>query len=135
MELVSKASRSHTYGCSHNSSKRAHRRQQQTIPTSSGALSGVTHSAHNALQQHIMIPLTEKWNTDNRGARRVEHDPSAKLSYLKFADDILLISGSLKHTTTMLDDLITATSAHGLQLQPTKTKNISNNIESPTTTW
>ena len=53
-------------------------------------------------------------------------DPNTNLSNLRFADDILLISGSLKHTTTMADDLTTATTAHGLQLHPTKTQIISN---------
>ena len=32
----------------------------------------------------------------------------------------------MKHTTTMLDELCTATTAHGLQLHPTKTQIISN---------
>ena len=37
----------------------------------------------------------------------------------------LLISGSLKHTTTMLDDLTTGTRAHGLQVHPAKTQIVS----------
>ena len=63
---------------------------------------------------------SEKWNRDNRGARRIEHDLDANIFNLRFADDILLVSGSHKHTKTMWDDFITATITHGLQLPPTK---------------
>ena len=59
--------------------------------------------------QHITKPVAE-------------HDRDANFPNLRFADDINLFSGSLKHTTTMLDDLSTATKAHGLQLHPTKNK-------------
>ena len=43
--------------------------------------------------------------------------------FLRFADDNLLLSSSFKYTTTMPDDLTTATPAHGLQLQHTKNTN------------
>ena len=82
----------------------------------------------NPLLHFIMKPRTEKWNRDNQGVRLAEHDRDANLSNPRFADDILPISGSLKHTT-MLDDLTTATTAHGLQPHPTKTKIISNTEE------
>ena len=59
------------------------------------------------------------------GVRLAEHDPDTNLSNLRFADDILLVGGSLKHTTTMLDDLTTAATAHGLPLHLTKTQIIS----------
>ena len=49
---------------------------------------------------------------------------NTNLSNLGFADDILLISGSLKHTTTMLDDFTTATTAHGFHRHSTKTKKV-----------
>ena len=41
---------------------------------------------------------------------------------VRFADAIFLISGTLKQTTTRPDELITATTAHGLQLHAMKTK-------------
>ena len=41
--------------------------------------------------------------------KHAEHDPNTNLSNLRFAVDILLFSGSLKHATTMLDDLTTTT--------------------------
>ena len=41
---------------------------------------------------------------------------------LMFADDILIISSSVKTTTTMPDDLTTARTAHGFQQTPKKTK-------------
>ena len=69
----------------------------------------------NSLLQYIMKPpLTGKWKRHNRGVKLAEHDPDANLSNLRFADDILLISGSLKRTIFLLDDLATATTAHGL---------------------
>ena len=120
--------------------------------TSSGEPNRETHSArsclpHPSLLHNIKEPLSKKVeHTDrpthhlqrrspsrtrpqlqmrNHGVRFVEHDPSSNLSNLRFAGDMLLISGSPKHTTTKLDDLTTATTAHGLQLRATKTKIIS----------
>ena len=55
---------------------------------------------NNSLPQFIITPLTEKWTRGNHGVRLLENDPDANLSNLRFAADILLISGSLKHTTT-----------------------------------
>ena len=80
----------------------------------------------NSLQQFIMKPLTGKWKRCNHGILLVEHDADRNLSNLRFTADILLISGSLKHTTTMLDDITTAATAHGLQLHSTKSQIISN---------
>ena len=79
----------------------------------------------NSLLQYILKPLTGQWKTYDRGVRLAEHDPDTNLSNLRFADDILLIDGSLKHSTTMLDDLTTATTAYGHQLHTTKTQIIS----------
>ena len=65
--------------------------------------------------RHVMTPPTENWDRDNHGVRLDEHDRDSNLSNLRFADDIFLISSSLKHTTSMPDDPTTATTAHGLQ--------------------
>ena len=86
----------------------------------------------NAHLQHTVKP-PEKWSRAYHGVRRVEHVPDANLSNVRFADDILLISGSLKHTTTVLDDLTTATTAHGLQLLAMKKQNMSPNTTSTNT--
>ena len=59
-----------------------------------------------------MQPVKKKWNRDNHRVRLVEHDRDANFSNPRFAEDILSITSSLKHTTTMLDDLITATTPH-----------------------
>ena len=77
----------------------------------------------NSLLQNIKKQPSVKVR-DNHGVSIAEHDRDAYLPHLRFARDILLISGSLKHATTVLDDLTTATTAHGLQLHPTNTKNI-----------
>ena len=106
-----KALRSHTCRCSHTNTedKQIHykRRTKQGDP--------LCTLLFNSLLQHIMNPRTEKWNRDNHGVRLVEHHRGANLSNLRVAGDILPISRSLKHST-MLNDLITATRAHGLQL-------------------
>ena len=124
----SRASKNHT--CSYSQSSTTHSEQANTrtskgnTSTSSGEPSRLTHSARsrsNSLLQHMLKnPLMEEWNKRNHGVTLVEHDRDAGLSNLKFTDDILLISGSLKHTTTMLDDIIAAASAHGLRLHATK---------------
>ena len=84
-------------------SSSAHRRQKQILPPRARNQAG--RSAHHALVQHTpavhMKPLTGKWKRDNHGVKLAEHDPNTNLSSLGFADDILLISGSLQHTTTM----------------------------------
>ena len=56
----------------------------------------------NSLLQHIVKPAEGKWKRDNHGVELAEHDPDTNLSNLRFADDILLISGSLKNVTNML---------------------------------
>ena len=58
------------------------------------------------------------------------------LSYPRFADDILLVGLRLNILRTMLEDFITATSLHGLQRHPTKTKSLSasREIKAETTT-
>ena len=61
--------------------------------------------------------LTLKANTfTSRG------EPDVNLCNLRFADHILLIGGSLKRTTTVPDDLTTATTAHGLQFNATSNR-------------
>ena len=75
----------------------------------------------NSLLQYILK------QPESRREKTTESNlPDTNLSNLRFADDILLISGSLKHTTTMPDDLTTAATTHGLELHPTKTRIISN---------
>ena len=64
---------------------------------------------------HDGYSFIPRWNEE------AAHDQHEPLPTSDFADDTLLISGSLKHTTTMLDDLTKATTAHGLQLHARKT--------------
>ena len=52
------------------------------------------------------------------GVRFVDSDCGAKLSKLRFVDEIILIRGSLKQMTTMLDDFITAITAHACNYNP-----------------
>ena len=80
----------------------------------------------HSLPQHIMKSTAETWTRCIHGVRLVEHDPNTNLSDIRFAVDILVISDSLKHTTTIQDDFPTATTTHDLQLHFTKITIISN---------
>ena len=96
-------------------SKQAHfsRRTKQGDPLST--------LLFNPLPQYIIQTTSEK--VEQRHPRRLaEFDRDEKCPNFCLVDDILPISGSLKHTTTMLGDLTTAAMAHGLQLNPTNTK-------------
>ena len=102
----------------------AHRRQKQRPP--SRARNQAWRPAQHALIQYSMKPIPGKCKRYNHGVSFVEHDRDANLSNLRVADDIILISGSLKLTTTMQDDFTAVTTAHGLQLHSTKTTIMSN---------
>ena len=79
-----------------------------------------------------MNPPTEQRNRSNNWVRLVDYHPDTNLSDPKFANDVLLVSGTLKHTTTKLNDLTTATTAHGLQQHHHKNNNhLQDNIENP----
>ena len=133
----SKASRNQTYRYSQSSTNNS---EQQYRPTSKVNVSTSSEEPSrenplitplfNSLLQYIMKPLTEKWKREHRGVKLAEHDPDTNLSSLRFADDIILISDSLKYTTTMLDDL-TATTAHDLQPHSTQAKIIPNTTLKP----
>ena len=89
--------------------------------------------AHGGLCENKALSSQTKLlgpTTSDQQRATILTDVNSKQFYLEsFADDTLLrISGSLKHTTTMLDDL---TTAHSLQLHSTKTKNISNTTSTP----
>ena len=119
----SKAPRNHTRSYSQSSTTSSE--QQCTMTSKSrhfhfewGTKQGdpLSTLSFNSLLQYITKPRTGNWDRDNHVVRLGEDDPDTNLSNLRFEDDFLLISGSLKHTGTMLDDLTTATTAHGLQL-------------------
>ena len=91
----------------------------KTIPPRAGkhaqpSLVQLTPTVHNE------TTVREPWNGDNKGVGLAELDHDAILPSLGFADDILLISGSLKQTTTKLDDFIITTMACSLQRHHTK---------------
>ena len=101
--------------------------EQQYAPTSTATFIS-SGELNRRLTQHALVNSLSEIPHDNRkvdhGIRHGEHDTSTNLSNLRFADDILLISGSLKHTTNVLDDLTTATRAQGLELHPRKQHDI-----------
>ena len=74
----------------------------------------------NALLQHILAPLVPNWQRKRRGVQ-LGHTDESTLTNLRFADDILLTSQTLHNLKTVLSDLITSTKPHGLELHPTKT--------------
>ena len=107
-----------------------HRRQKQTLPPRARNQAGRPDSARSRsthLLQCIMKPLTEKWNRGNHGVRLVEHDRDPN----SFQPQVRGRHCShqrltWEHTTTVLDNHITATEAPGLQRHSTKTIIISN---------
>ena len=118
----SKALRNHTYSYSQISTAR--RSQTQTLPPRVENQAGTP-------TQHALVPVTPTTHheTTNKNGTQVTTESNLSSTTLartspifRFADDILLVSGSLKHTTTMLDKLIAATTAHGLQLHTRKRK-------------
>ena len=104
-------------------SNSTHRCQKQAVPLRAENQAG-RPGQHAPVQLIPAVhpgPTVRKVERDNHGVRHVEHNHDANLSNLRFADDILLISGSVDHTTTMPDDLTTASTAQGLQLHEQKT--------------
>ena len=75
----------------------------------------------NALLQHVPESLIPDWQRRRRGLQLAHTDESV-LTNLRFADDILLVSQTLPNLKTLLGDLVTAASPHGLEVHPTKTK-------------
>jgi hypothetical protein len=55
-----------------------------------------------------------------------------KLNHLRFADDIVLISHSPQEATTMLNELVNASSSIGLMVNKTKTKSMRNHLANTT---
>ena len=118
-----KASRNHTYSDSQSCTTSNERQRTLTLKSKHFHFERGTEQSDQLstlLFKSLMKP--KKWKRCDHGVRLSEHDPNTILSNPNFEDDILLISGSLKDTTTMLDDFTTATTAHGLQLHPTKTQ-------------
>ena len=68
----------------------------------------------------------KKWMICNHEVALAGRHPNANLSNLRFEDDIILTRGSLKHTTTMLDDLTTKRTARSLHLHSTNIPIMSN---------
>ena len=101
----SKALRNHTYSYSQSSSTN---NEQQYTPTSKSKHFHIERETKqgdpfgtllfHSLQQYIRKTPTEKWNRGNHGVKLGEHDPDTNFSNLRFADHILLVSASLKHT-------------------------------------
>ena len=107
-----KTLRRHAYSCSQSSTTNNVRQVHTDVTSKQFHLEWGTKQGDplstllfNPLQQYNMKPLTEKWNRGNHGVRLAEQDHDANFSNLRFADDILLMSGSLKHTTTALHEL------------------------------
>ena len=73
-----------------NTSNTTRRRQKQAIPPELGTKQGTRScSTHSYMKR-----LSGSCNRDNHSVRLVEDDPDTDLSNPRFADDILLVSGS-----------------------------------------
>ena len=87
----------------------------------------------NALLQHVLEPLIPEWQRRRRGVQ-LAHTHESVLTNLRFADDILLVSQTLSNLKVLLGDLITAATPHGLEVHPTKTKIMTNQLRIRTRT-
>ena len=75
----------------------------------------------NALLEHIMRPIKEKWSKRKYGIKLNDDDDST-LTNLRFADDILLTGTTLHQTREMLKDIKQAAENVGLHLHTDNTK-------------
>ena len=73
----------------------------------------------NAASEKLMRYLEEKWQRKRWGVKTyMQH----RLVDLRFADDLLLIAGSLHQAQNMLKDLICKAKEFGLEVHEDKTK-------------
>jgi len=79
----------------------------------------------NALLEHIFRPLKQKWAKQARGIE-LSLNTGHSLTNLRFADDVLIMARSKLQLRSMIADLQTEASKHGLELHPEKTKVITN---------
>ena len=77
----------------------------------------------NAMMESIFRSLKIKWNPSKVG---LEMGAVERLTNLRFADDVLLLTDSKKRMLSMLEDLSTESAKHGLHLHPDKSKVITN---------
>ena len=81
----------------------------------------------NAALEEVMRKCKAKWSTTGLGIRVDEQ--TERLTNLRFADDILLISPTLPQLTEMIGDLAMFASQLGLQVHPDKTKILGNVLD------
>ena len=74
----------------------------------------------NAVLEHLMRPLKQKWAEKGLGMHLM-HPSGQALTNLRFADDLLLVASSAADLKKMLEDLMPAAQASGLELHPDKT--------------
>ena len=75
-----------------------------------------------------MRKLKKKWDTRRQGFD-LEYGEPRRLQNLRFADDILLLVGTLGQVTSMLADLSAEAKAVGLEIHFGKTKILSNVVD------
>ena len=79
----------------------------------------------NSASENIMRKLKQDWEESGHGLKMSPSDQ--KLTNLRFADDILLISHSIESITKMITHLSIESTKSGLTLHPDKTKILHNN--------
>ena len=75
----------------------------------------------NCVSESLMRRLKHKWKSQRYGIQ-LQPGISERITNLRFADDILLVSTSLNHITRMVGDLSDDAQRIGLQLHLNKTK-------------
>ena len=79
----------------------------------------------NCVSESLMRRLKTTWQCKRHGLKLQPH-ATERLTNLRFADDILLISTSLPSLSNMIADLCSEANKIGLQLHPDKTKILHN---------
>ena len=82
----------------------------------------------NTVVEVFMRKLKKKWDTRRQGFD-LEYGEPRRLQNLRFADDILLLGGTLGQVTSMLADLSAEAKAVGLEIHFGKTKILSNVVD------
>ena len=81
----------------------------------------------NAVLEQVMRAVKSKWRARKIGMQ-LGHSPESVLTNLRFADDILLVGRSLHQIKQMIADVAAEGAKVGLELHPSKTKILHNNM-------